>query len=591
MLLPTEQLERLAASTPVEELKHPTSHVKPAKSVQTASPKRVNPPPPRPEQRPPMKSSEAQSKQPIRSPPGKTIHVDTRKDAKLQQKQVIPEPPPEASQETEDDQGVSQFQRDFTDFMQFQGQEARLQYGIGSKKISLWNLLQIVEGQNVPPEEVDWIKVAEELGYDWSETQLVVARLRQCYEENLLPFLDAVNDFSSDGGSDGEGKADDEADEPPDGAAATLQNRSRSHSEVPSSPPAEFTRGKRPLDTTLDIAAANSVKRRRINQDVEMPSTPEEYKDMAFGNNVHQQSPSLRRSLLQHGYVPDSEASQQLPPLPRSEPMTREPATHDYRTQQARPSTELLTRQESFDVTPSQQLRSEDLDATAIPFLLDPGRREQSTSSDEPPLPSIQQLQTEAGSVTKRLGSGAPSMRESTNFSQSKPGKSARRSLPASFTSTIQKPAMANGSRNRPPVETRTKQGSINSSNLKKIQDCVEHYESLGISNKIAVEALKRTTMVPGHLATLVIESLQQGNGIPSHHEGIWTDRDDKGLQMVTSLDLNQQPRDPQHSQRLRKAKKEHARLVNKHGAARMELRKIFLDAELASDEGGGVQG
>jgi hypothetical protein len=182
-------------------------------------------------------------------------------------------------------------------------------------------------------------------------------------------------------------------------------------------------------------------------------------------------------------------------------------------------------------------------------------------------------------------------MRESTNFSQSKPAKSARRSLPASFTSTIQKPATANGSRGRPPVETRTKQASINSSNLKKIQDCVEHYESLGISNKIAVEALKRTTMVPGHLATLVIESLQQGNGIPSHHEGIWTDRDDKGLQMVTSLDLNQQPRDPQHSQQLRKAKKEHARLVNKHGAARMELRKIFLEAELASDEGGGVQG
>lgn len=103
-------------------------------------------------------------------------------------------------------------------------------------------------------------------------------------------------------------------------------------------------------------------------------------------------------------------------------------------------------------------------------------------------------------------------------------------------------------------------------------------YESLGYPNHIVVEALKRTSMTPGKFAILVMKSLKDGRGVPDHHQGVWTDRDDQGLRMVDRVNAMEGFAEAGES---RKAKRTLERLTRKHGLERIELRRRFLKAEM----------
>ncbi|KAJ4192601.1 hypothetical protein NW755_003748 [Fusarium falciforme] len=118
------------------------------------------------------------------------------------------------------------------------------------------------------------------------------------------------------------------------------------------------------------------------------------------------------------------------------------------------------------------------------------------------------------------------------------------------------------------------------SSNRREIQKWTTYYENRGFPRDIVVEALKRTTLTPGNLALQVMESLQAGRGVPSRHEGIWTDRDDDDLAFVSMVDFSQSPTNTSEELQQQRAQKAHNRLIRKHTFQRFELRKAFLRAQ-----------
>ncbi|KAI9151792.1 Telomeric repeat-binding factor 2-interacting protein [Paramyrothecium foliicola] len=579
-LLPMDRLEKLAAMASTEEPRH---EIQNHETTQTLPLERkcVRPAGKQANTKILSKRSEAVE--------GNQRHSITDKEPENASKETR-EPPQSISPEHQGDdvQVMSQFQQDFTEFMQLQGQEVQLEVRIGPSSVKLWDLLQAAGGQNVPPEEIDWIKVAEELGYTWGQSRKMVTQLRDCYERTVLPFLDAMDDYySDDEGNEGDVHDSIEVGQTITVAPSLLKPRSPSY--VPSSPPAEFTRGKRPFEAQSGPPSVNQRKRRRLSQEVEIPSTPEEELKGNTKNNLLRQSPSLRRSLLLQSKIPDSEASQQLPPLPGTKPRTAEPETQDYHIQATQPTSGSLERQDTLDVTPSQQLRSEDLDATAIPFEVEPGRRDQRTSSDEPEPPSEQQQTLPKGPGSALNAPVSLGFASRSTSAPSKSAKASKRSLPASFTSSSAwNPSTAtDATRNKATVKNATNHSTEKSSNLDEISRWVEHYEALGYSNRVVVEALKRTTMIPGGLAGIVMQSLQEGKGIPQNHEGIWEDKDDRRLRLAMSLDLDAEPQDAQQAQQLKRAKEAYRRVLQKHGGAKVQLRKQFLEADTSSGGGG----
>jgi hypothetical protein len=95
------------------------------------------------------------------------------------------------------------------------------------------------------------------------------------------------------------------------------------------------------------------------------------------------------------------------------------------------------------------------------------------------------------------------------------------------------------------------------------------------------IEAMRRTTMTPGILMEVVLESLRKGDDIPAYDEGIWTDRDDSQLRYIDRIgDLELSPEDSSEWRRRKgKAQKMLNLLLYKHTEPGVELRKEFLRA------------
>ncbi|KAM0426730.1 hypothetical protein ACHAPT_008046 [Fusarium lateritium] len=165
-------------------------------------------------------------------------------------------------------------------------------------------------------------------------------------------------------------------------------------------------------------------------------------------------------------------------------------------------------------------------------------------------------------------------------------------STPIPFSLKRPREQRESASRQAPRVEPpktshktlRTSQQESSKSNRREIQRWTNHYESQGFPRDIVVEALKRTTLTPGTLALQVMESLKADCGVPSHHEGIWTDRDDADLAFVSSVDFSHSPKNNSEELQQQRAQKAHNRLIKKHTLRRFELRKAFLQAQ--SDQG-----
>lgn len=124
--------------------------------------------------------------------------------------------------------------------------------------------------------------------------------------------------------------------------------------------------------------------------------------------------------------------------------------------------------------------------------------------------------------------------------------------------------------------------------NKEEFRRCKKDYLSRGYKKHEIIEAMRRTTMTPGEVMDIVIESLRAGRGVPDNYEGIWTDRDDSQLRYVVRVGgLERMPGDdPEGRRRKEKAQKMLDRLLHKHGEARVELRRKFLrEVALAEQE------
>jgi len=199
----------------------------------------------------------------------------------------------------------------------------------------------------------------------------------------------------------------------------------------------------------------------------------------------------------------------------------------------------MQTQETQFDVSPSQQLHSELLESS-------------------PP----KQNKKEKNS-SKRGKSKSP---EKTILV-----KTSRDESPL-FVST---PAKKSATPGKAPKQKAPKPKS----HQEQVAEWIHHYESLGYSHKHVLEGLQRTSMVPG-IATVVMQSLKEGRGVPGNHEGIWTDRDDDGLKLMSTVDMEAEGDTNEERKAVRKARRSAKRLEEKHGSDRIKLRRQFLAAQ-----------
>ncbi|CAG7564965.1 unnamed protein product [Fusarium equiseti] len=465
----------------------------------------------------------------------------------------------------EGDDARDTFYRDLDDWIASTDRDIKRYLKIEGISFELFDLALAAQAVLYEIGSCDWIKIAEKLGFV-NPTDHMLNELHLCYQENLDDFLAQIQNFEDEPVPDSEAIApeldlsqdikweDDQDDQ--DGSPQTYER---------SSPPVVATGLKRSTAHRPLTSSGNVHKKRRHRPDDDTPSTPDA--DLALGI-LREPSPSARVSSQWLDYVGESEASQHLPPLP-----PQQDELQDSRTIAVAPQE---TRQQSVDVDPLPD--NELLDSTPIPFHLN------KTGQDRPSATKRRQLRTEP-SRGHRHNSLAhvtnPRRAVSSATQNQRPAAEAvRRSLPASY----------NSSRNRAPQNPPARSSQPrdpDSSNSREIQERISYYESMGFPRHIVIEGLKRTTLTPGKLALLVMQYLNSGRGVPSRHEGIWTDRDDEDLRFSSSVDFGQLPADDEEEQEQELAQKAHNRLVKKHGKQRFELRKAFLEAQTTEGKHG----
>ncbi|KAI1064801.1 hypothetical protein LB507_000821 [Fusarium sp. FIESC RH6] len=451
------------------------------------------------------------------------------------------------------------FYRDLDDWIASTDRDVKRYLKIEGVSFELFDLALAAQAVLHEIGSCDWIRIAEKLGFV-NPTNHMLNELHLCYQENLDDFLAQIQNFEDEPVSDSEAIAPgldlsqgikwEDGQEEQDGSPQTYER---------SSPPVVATGLKRSTAHRPLTSSGNVHKKRRYHSDDETPSIPDN--DLAPGVLTREPSPSVRVSSQWLDNVGESEASQHLPPLP---PQLDE--SQDYRTTAVPPQE---TRQQSVDVDPLPD--DELIDSTPIPFHLN------KTSQDKPSATKRRQLQPEPSREHRHnsLAHVTNPRRAVSSTSQKPrpPTEAVRRSLPASY----------NSSRNRAPQnppDRSSQPREPDSSNSREIQERISYYESMGFPRHIVIEGLKRTTLTPGKLALLVMQYLTSGRGVPSRHEGIWTDRDDEDLRFSSSVDFGELPADDEEEQEQELAQKAHNRLVKKHGRQRFELRKAFLEAQ-----------
>ena len=377
--------------------------------------------------------------------------------------------------------------------------------------------------------------------------------------------------------------------------------------------------------------ALPSRKRRRLSPNAEIPSTPDEALGVVRpsiedeqGEQQKGQSQKLSSSVQRRLFrveVKDSQEDSQAAFTQAKTPGRRRS------TQRPKEPIVLQTQTTGVDVTPSQQLHGEEAFASSVESKKTTMRRNASRSSPTPkevvprtqvstqdriPNPSKSPLKTRA---PPRVNSPRyvppavvpPKRTLPTSFAHNAPPsaiKATREKAPAprsastnrlSPTATSSHRAQVNNTHtydpdsqdplNEPPARPRLTSG------LSTLDDWINHYQAF-YPRPIVIIGLKATTMTPGGQAAETMESLKQGRGIPSNYEGVWTDRDDRGLAAVDRLEreLGEElyvargssfkAKNKGTLDRRGKMRKEKARLMDKHGLERMKMRLRFLEAD-----------
>lgn len=504
--------------------------------------------------------------------------------------------------DTEEDVKMVEFYEDLNEYIITSGLDIKLRPKISGKIIELWDLILAVEvvtpGYIGGQGEADWVEVAVVLGFG-AEATSAAAQLYQCWEENLAEFMEAMNSFDED-----EDETADEYHNPipdfsPGGHVPSYELLPESFPEpspqldsAPTAEPGRWARSSPPIGAKRSLgqrplsSSGPLTKRPRYNRKLEIPSTPDmEDKPGRQFSSAQLFSPSIRKSLSRQDYVDVSEASQYLPPFHEEEPQVEEQPEDEIEeleileSREAEPQSRLLDT-EATPVSGTSQPPAEILNPSPIPFSLSKARQAMKTDPRRPDPKAKQRSEVNPNQrqETRRAGTAVPAQ-EPSSTAQKEPKRPLRRSLPATFKSDAHaKPPTASA----PTEAPRRPLPMPSESSRRDIDAWIRYYESLGFPRSVVVEGLKRTTLTPGNLASLVMQSLKDGKEIPSHHEGIWTDRDDAELTLIASVDLRVEPSGPVDERQYRKVRRAYDRLVKKHGPARIELRKGFLDAQNA---------
>lgn len=487
-------------------------------------------------------------------------------------------------EQTTSELNKEQFYADLSEFAQQRDLSIERQPTIGGVTIELWDLVQAVTSQEISPEDVNWSLVASELGYARGSRELA-SRLQQCWEDNLLAFLEAVAEYEEEMEKSGFEGEDDEEQEGND--TVHHFHEAERASELPSNPPSSRASRKRSVDD--EEILESRPKRRRLDRNAEIASTPDEA--LRVSRRIFQdESPTARKqiptSLVE---VKDSQDDTQA--------TLRSPRTPQGLVVGDNSRSVQLEIQESFaDVTPSQQLRYESrLSASPANWDIHREHRGQATSSYK----RSPEQRHRGSKSSPDLGSRSRQRHPTHDTSPSAPPRQTRpvrRSLPSSFaTATIPPPHSEPPSSRRPhaaqpfpdthdPFNQPGPRPRRDTPNFDTIEGWIEHYESMGYPHHIVDTALKSTTLTPGGVAAHVMESLRSGHGVPKYNEGVWTDRDDRSLRIImeaeTNGNLEREALSEGELHLLRNARKATIRLTNKHGAERMAVRKRYLKAE-----------
>lgn len=523
---------------------------------------------------------------------------------------------------------MDQFYDDLQVYIDETNADIDLEPTIGNQQFTIWELAQAVGAQKITIDEVDWALVAHKLGYDdYDETLL--DQLLQCWEDNLREFVAIMEEFQSDDeavpGTDVEEddeqtitgddeqiipntveeEEDDEldADEQPqevlkDELVGNMveDDDDETEPQLPSLPPSSSATKKRPPEDMHSSVPNTYVKRRRLDPDAVIQSTPESKLGIpTSGGSKLQPSPSLVRSqkiqrlrrLDLDDTIKDSQDDTQdrLPsPLPAMGARSPELGSYEIRTP-------VLERIESaYDISPSEQLESEAGSPLAtikkrvsitVPDDGEEGEGE-AEEEDETSNAHDDSVSPQPAAAPLRIAkkrnlpstfrtSSAPSVSQTTRQTEAP-----RRH----FTTTQRDQPQPQRAPSRPNPPSLSRKPS-------SIPEWAEHYESLGYPRSTVNKAMLATTMNPGSLVVTILESLSAGKGIPPNHAGIWTDRDDKGIDLLLHAgnDLDRTPLDAEEQSMLRKARKEEKRLLDKHGELWTKTRKQFWVEKKAFEE------
>ncbi|KAI0112392.1 TRF2-interacting telomeric protein/Rap1 C terminal domain-containing protein [Nemania sp. FL0031] len=464
-----------------------------------------------------------------------------------------------------------QFYRDYNTFLESVGIIDKRIPSVGGRAIALWDLWQSVRSKKVEAAELDWQQIAEDLGFDWVSMESIPDDIRQCYEEHLGPFADAMMNFNDS--SDEEDSADAETEE-----------------LLPSSPPVRASLKQPPATTNKAYDhhfLQSSPKRRRIDRGYEISSTPEH-----VNGTPHSRPPGDSIKTPTTSPLANHKVAKRIS-------RTRAQFNNDNRTGDkvgngdASPSIHSRGRKRQFE--PETQEFAFGPDTQAYTHDEEPGHSNSASQRDMTPSqqlllesdaisPTIQQ---EATTPTPRRIRGAP-LQDSTQAHSKSPRNARtpptqktqrqRRTLPSSWAS---KSPMASSS--TAPQQIQSSYTTVPETEPRRRptppketpDDIIDHFVSLGYARDSVLRSLRATSWIIGN-AGQVMEMLKQGEPLPVRTSGVWTDRDDEALALVYSKEP------PADAKAEKKVAREMRRLQAKHGDEQIALRKKYLLDELS---------
>lgn len=181
-----------------------------------------------------------------------------------------------------------EFYEDLQAYIEVNGANVKFWPPIGGRRVDLWDLFRIATQQDCEPDERDWAQVAEGLKYDSSRSE-VVTEVRNAYQQNLIDFEESIRAFDNDVGSEEDPEEVEEAGG--DTAGGSLLGTSDfvttsrqpvanpSSAAYPSSPLRAGGKRSRQHSELLSFEpgypSSGTRKRRRLNENAEIPPTPE----------------------------------------------------------------------------------------------------------------------------------------------------------------------------------------------------------------------------------------------------------------------------------------------------------------------------